>query len=254
MAVRFQDDVIKYDIGKENSFDSDFFRKSYNRSIMEKITLQSPKRELTQVNKLISSWRNQEISIVFGNLGRQPYLLDYYLDLCFSHEEKVGIKCQWKIPSNYQDEDHSDFLILIEPYFESGILKPESVKHLVVLTSHLSLNYSSDAELYYLHLSGNKHENLPDPTLEDCKSFKPPKFHAKLYQSLPNMVLLDVTAAKNAHQAYLKILTGKEIIRNRPFKIAIDNQTRLNILPHIEITKRRSKWSDPWIETFYWVI
>lgn len=87
-------------------------------------TLMVKKPSVNQVQAVLDECRNHAISIVFGNLGRQPRLLDYYLDFYFKSTEKVGVKAQWPTGSPYEtksveetdDPEEFDFLIVLEPF------------------------------------------------------------------------------------------------------------------------------------------
>ena len=76
--------------------------------------------------------------IVCGNLGRHPYLLEYYLDIYFDSTQKVHVQSYWwdnlNIDSYYKDnETPCDMLIMVEP--TEKIIKPSYAKSLLVLTS-----------------------------------------------------------------------------------------------------------------------
>lgn len=238
--------------------DTDWIHESSKRKRMEELIFRNPRTELQNVKSMISTWRNHDINIVFGNLGRQPYLLNYYLDMCFGPEENIRITCRWKLPSHYQtDAENLDFLFLVEPFFGYTIQKPSSVKHLIVLTSHLSLYYAKDPTFHFLHLSSNKNQHLPSCSLEEGKLFYPPIFHENFDIPVPRgAVLLDVTKSKSANEAYLRLLTGKEIIQKRPFKIVMNDRDRVILQTHLLITRRQAKkmWDIPWLENIYWII
>lgn len=227
--VHFSEENVThyFETAPPSSTDSENARQSLTRRIVEKSVFKYPKSQLERMHQLIASWRNRDISIVFGNLGRQPFLLHYYLDLCIGCEEKVKIFCDWDLSSEYQTANAHDvdFLIHVEPHFGFTIHRQPTVKHLVVLTSHLSLCYwdSDYIEYDYLHLSDIRTTNLPDSRLENCTRFKPPIFHTQaLEASLPRAVLLDVSRSRTAREAYLCLLTGREIVRDRPYNIEMD--------------------------------
>lgn len=227
--MRFSEEDVTYYFEKApaSSADTENIRQSLTRRLVERSVFRHPKTQLDRMHRLIASWRSRDISVVFGNLGRQPFLLHYYLDLCIGFEEKVQIVCDWDLSSEYQTPDAQDvdFLIQVEPHFGFTIHRQPTVKHLVVLTSHLSLCYwDNDYIVYeYLHLSDIQTAQLPDPRLENCTRFKPPIFHTQVLEAtLPRAVLLDVSRSKTAREAYLRLLTGRELIRDRPYKIEMD--------------------------------
>lgn len=231
-------------------------QESMKRKCMEESVISKPDTELGRIKRIISSWRKYDISIVFGNLGRQPHLLNYYLDFCFGHQENIHLFCRWKLDSNYQTKnvcENCDFLFLVEPPFGHAILKRPQVKHLVVLTSHLNLIVTEpNTQYYYLHLSGKTHLP-PNDNLENGEVFKPPIFHENLH-NLPNgPIFLDVRKSKSANEAYLRLLTGKEMISKRPFKILIDDHDRKIIQMSLRVTERKLQKRNysSWDKFFY---
>lgn len=255
-----EEEVEKHCYRGVDSFDSDCMRQSSHRRRVERSVFRSPSSGLDRFRRVISSWREYDTSIVFGNLGRQPYLLDYYLDMCFSYREEVNVTCRWKLQSPYQIESlekEVDFLFIVEPNFGDTIKKPPRAKHLVVLTSHLNLSASDrDRKYDYLHLTSNRKYAPPRSDLREGTEIKPPIFHDRRINSLPKKhkpVFLDVRNSESANEAYLRLLTGKEIIRKRPYKILMDDRDReiLNrILPETE-RKIEELGFIPWKNIFY---
>lgn len=232
------------------SRDLDGVRASHTRTALEKIIFKHPKSQLQHVRNLISFWRTQNISIVFGNLGRQPFLLNYYLDLCFSFEETVKVQCKWNLSLEYQRNQHTnvDFLFIVEPYFGFTVIKDPCVKHLIILTSHMNLCYWGKEEIdyYYLHLSTINTSRQPDPHLKHYKVLKPPIFHKQVQQDfLPQPVLLDVSNCKTAHEAYLRLLTGREMIHNNPFNLHLNprDESILKINLHYHRKRIQELWA-----------
>lgn len=226
------------------SGNSDFIRESHRRTALEKVILKHPKSQLDHVRNLISLWRSREISIVFGNLGRQPFLLNYYLDLCFSFEETVIVQCNWNLSLEYQTNkcQNIDFLIHVEPYFGFTVHKDPTVKHLIILTSHINLCYWGKQEIdyYYLYFSNINILKPPDTHLKDCTVFKPPIFHQQVQQNtLPRTVLLDVSDSKTAHEAYLRLLTGREMIHKRPFNLYLNPRDEIILKVNLHYHKKR---------------
>lgn len=249
------EDVVHY-YNQEETFPS--LMDSLKRTCVETEFLKKPYTELDRMRNLISSWRKNDISVVFGNLGRQPILLSYYLDLCFSHEDYVIIQSQWSVSSEYQRKrvKNADFVIYMEPCFGFTVHKYPSVKHLVILTSHLDLSLyeNNDVQFYQLHLSNDKIENFPDSTLTDYEVFVPPIFHEKVYHELPDKILLDVSNSMSAHEAYLRFLTGKEIIRKKPFKLRMKERDRKYLKECLRRSKQRvtKLWNEQWMDSIYW--
>lgn len=230
---------------------SDFIRDSHKRTALEKVVFKHPKSQLDHVRTLISFWRRRDISIVLGNLGRQPFLLCYYLDLCFSHEETIKIACNWNLSLEYQAKNckNVDFLIYVEPHFGFTVHKDPTVKHLILLTSHMNLCYwgKEEVDYYFLHLSSIDTSKCVEPHLQNFTVFQPPIFHTQVQQTvLPQAVLLDVTGSKTAHEAYLRLLTGREIIRNKSFNILL-NPRDVAILK-INLHYHRKRIHDLWVK------
>lgn len=232
-----KDSIVHYDASDDCNVEQ--VHESCKRSCRERSVLDQPKTQLDKMYKLVDSWRKQPISIVFGNLGRQPHLLQYYLDMCFGSEEEIKIFCKWN-PSQRKRSKNTDFLIHIEPYFGCTVYKDPSVKHLVILTSHLNLNCWGRIKFDYLQLSNSA---IAQPSLNEpkhCDPFKPPIFHTDPVQMESEEILLDVSESKSACEAYLRLLTGREIIRNRPFKMRFYGDDRDKIRTTLAIT--RANW------------
>ncbi|GFX70539.1 uncharacterized protein TNCV_875131 [Trichonephila clavipes] len=126
----------------EKDYLRDLLREGADRLRGEFNSLQMhPKTQLSKAVQLFHQCRSKEVTVVYGNLGRLPLILTYFLDYCFSAQESVAVIANWEINSPYQVK-HSissvNFMILVEPYFGSVVQKPSYVKHLIVFTSHLS--------------------------------------------------------------------------------------------------------------------
>ena len=238
-SVRFDPYKEIFHYSEEPQSKSHFIRESHKRMKLERCLLRYPSSELNRLCQFIAVWRNRDISIVLGNLGRQPHLLNYYLDMCFHPEETIKVNCDYDLSIDYQtqDEKEADFLIRVEPYLGYTVRKDPSVKHLVVLTSHLSLCYwGGEIESDYLYLSNIDVSRPPDFNLQPAGLFKPPLFHQRVYgENLPDTVLLDVSDSKTAHEAYLRLLTGREIIGKRPFTIRATERDKAILKVNLKI-------------------
>lgn len=263
-SVRFSQNILhRYKAEPPDKESTDNFlnsvRELSKRKLLEETLLKTPSTQLANIKSLVASWRNYDVSVVFGNLGRQPHLLTYYLDLCFSHEDDIALFCDWDLPSVYKTKRvrKADFLIHVEPYFGYTVQKYPSVKHVVVLTSHLYLELPDTKNVQFceLHLSDETATRAPDPNLETRQVFKPPIFHLDCSHVLGRRgILLDVTDAASAHEAYLRILTGREIVGRKPFKIQMnprDYDYMKKCLPLMERNVRRH-WNEEWMAKFYW--
>lgn len=236
--------------------DANVLRASLHRRSVETALLRQPGAHLDAVRRLIASWREHPVSVVYGNLGRQPFLLTYYLDLCFGPEEVVRVTCDWPLASDYYHptppDEPVDFWVVVEPYFGYTVHKTPQARHLIVLTSHLNLSYSrKDARYYFLNLSNVRTTRLPDPNLRQPEPFRPPVFHHQNYAGrLPDAILLDVSEAPCAHEAYLRALTGREMIGRRPYQIRMSDRDRAILKRALEVNgerveqlRRRGAWT-----------
>lgn len=153
----------------------------------------------------MDTWTLHPVNFVFGNLGRHPEVLHHYLDL-HRHE---NIKIVADFETHYDDED-PDILIIVEPHFGYSVV--HEAKHVVVLCSHASLNLPPDTHFSYLH--------LPDLTEVEC---------------------LDLTDAKSAHEAYLRIVQAKKILMKRR-----DREILQHHVKKIEEMVKEQNWQVDW--------
>ncbi|KAF8784052.1 Deoxyuridine 5'-triphosphate like protein [Argiope bruennichi] len=154
---------------------------SLRRNFLEKRLISNPYSELSRLQKVFDSCRKFEVTLVFGNLGRHPHLLNYYLDFCFAASETIGVlfksydtkECPYRVSEPVSSP--LDFLFIIEPEFGYTVSKPTNVAHVVVLSSHLYLQSPGHREhVCLLHLGSNI---LREGSLSvDKKMWKPPIF------------------------------------------------------------------------------
>lgn len=230
-------------------------------------TLMVRKPSLNQVQDVFDQCRIHPISIVFGNMGRQPRLLDYYLDLYFTSSETVGVKAQWPTGSPYEIEKSTestiseaevDFLFVLEPYFGYTIVKPTRVAHLVVFSSHLCLVSPNTCERYFF-LQVAPHHRIAIPTeLSYTVPWTPPVFYDDSSSQMPMQpkhVMIDVTSARCAHEAYLRCLTGRELLSDRPHSIDIKKEHQETLNRQLERSRNAvtGRWAThPSLEEWYW--
>ncbi|GIY15382.1 uncharacterized protein CEXT_25941, partial [Caerostris extrusa] len=147
-------------------------------------------------------------TIIFGNLGRYPRVLEYYLrHLLIPMGEKDNF------PSWFRTLDGRDVYVWIEPTFGTAI--PSNTQN-IVLTSHLDLKWDvRSTRVVSCHIGDAL---LPLPWFED--TVKPYKIIEKsthhpyiILNEAPHLVLcLDTD---DAHEAYLCLLTfGDEWIQS----------------------------------------
>ncbi|GBN19718.1 hypothetical protein AVEN_261797-1 [Araneus ventricosus] len=248
-----------YELSEDESigYSRQVLQESMDRDRGERAFLQThPKTQLDITLRVFDECRQHDTTVVFGNLGRHPLLLTYFLDYGFTARESVGVVSEWNTDSPYQVETPPpvlDFLFLIEPYFGCSVLKPHNVHHLVVLTSHLVLDLPT-CHMTQLHLAPPV-----DPTpfcSQSWKAINPPVFHDGRVNHLPPKVRvhLDVTDAKSAHEAYLRVLTGRELAGNRLTTVQLSPRDHRRI--HKNIEKLREKvcslgWQEEWIADVY---
>lgn len=109
-----------------------FLERTNTANIIDKYTYKS------DIIDIFKETMNKKFLIVYGNLGRHPYLLEYYLDIYFDSTQTVHVQSRWwnhlKMDLYYKDnETPCDMLILLEPI--QRIHKPTYAKSLLVLTS-----------------------------------------------------------------------------------------------------------------------
>lgn len=224
MAVSFNDNIVVHDIplSEDRSMGTDIIRESHRRTQIEKSV------DIRTVKALIESWRLYPVNFVLGNLGRQPTLLHYFIDMYFQVHELIKVDAPFE--TEYQDP-YPDFLFIVEPYFGYSV-PPNAGGHVVVLCSHASLNLPKDTHFSYLHLVFPKNEIIVQATV------KPPINHLETVKGN----ILDVTDATSAHEAYLRIWTGIE--QCHPDKILVKQRDRDILQMHVDKIKHVMKERD----------
>ena len=226
---------------------------SFDRSWAESKSLgtQRPHFVFQESRHIFELCKTNDTTIIFGNLGRNPLMITYFLDLIFTSNETVGILTQWSWDTPYSTKaGYYDFLIIIEPCFGDCIYSHPNVKHLIVLTSHLSLKWPSNSLLLALHIGD--FTSLPS----DIKgvTFNPPMYHQEKNYNLPNKTIIDVTQFTSDHNAYLGLLTGIELSREKLFKCKLLNCQSKVLKKHVSRTMqivRDQGWTDFWIYKVY---
>ncbi|GFS82730.1 uncharacterized protein TNCV_4416911 [Trichonephila clavipes] len=228
----------------EKDYLRDLLREGVDRLRGEFNSLQMhPKTQLSKAVQLFYQCRSKEVTVVYGNLGRLPLILTYFLDFCFSAQESVAVIANWEINSPYQVKhpiSSVDFMILVEPYFGYVVQKPSYVKHLIVLTSHLSLSLAS-CQVKRLHVGASASDICPITSSDPATLLHPPIFHDGKANQVPlkGLVQLDVTQSKSAHEAFLRMLTGHEMLRNRPYTLKISPRDEQRLKIHLRINRVR---------------
>lgn len=201
------------------------------------------------IQKLFASFNGDDFTIIFGNLGRHPALLDHYIkaNLCFDRDTKIVLTCTQK---GYSSEfwvkeipqDAVDYLFIVEPYFGYTVHRHLNVRHLIVLTSHLCMTIPTRAKLRTFYLSAFANSTMPELDMRECVSWKPPLFHRdgpEIKKSGP--VLMDVSEAKTVHEAFLRALTGYEMIRGRLFSFRMNEYQKVILRRLLKSTNKEVK-------------
>lgn len=119
----------------------------------------SPQLYMTSVQNLLEDvCQRQPVTVVYGNLGRYPKLIQYYIDVIYA----ADVAITFRIGTNQADDDEScsvvesgsgfdsliksydeklscDVLFWIEPRWGVTVQRPCWARRLIVLTSHLRL-------------------------------------------------------------------------------------------------------------------
>lgn len=167
--------------------------------------IQFEESEQQTILKVFESLKHFSKTIVFGNASRKKILIRYYLDLYFDSIIELESECT--------PNQKYDCLAWFEPDFCSVIMKPDNVKHLIVFTSHLNLNFACDCRIVVLHL-GRLGTDI-SPLASRC---------------------INVSNVKSVHKAFLKILTKLEKISNEPVKINVSNKIWKSLSINLKIS------------------
>lgn len=150
--VAFDDRVtiFEYEIQKEtNSKDLMDWMRQEPRHI-------SPQQYMTSVQNLFEDvCRRQPVTVVYGNLGRYPKLIQYYIDVIYPTDEAITFRIGTKhvddpsdeealegfksLIENYEEKRSCDVLFWIEPRWGVTVQRPGWARRLIVLSSHLRL-------------------------------------------------------------------------------------------------------------------
>lgn len=92
------------------------------------------------VRNLFREAMEKDVFVVYGNLGRHPYLLEYYLDVCLESTRTVRIRSSWwneiRMDGSFRDDASAcDLLILVEPSAHEVVHPVAYAKSILVLTS-----------------------------------------------------------------------------------------------------------------------
>lgn len=213
MAVQFNPlppTIHSYDPSTEENL-VDYYQIARDRQ-REEPFLPSPS---TYLQYAIQLFQIKENVVVFGNLGRYPHLLNYYLDICIPHHCNVRVvenNLGFSIPSCYRDDGSSkcDILIFIEPTFGDVIRRWERAKKVVYLTSHLNLYIPSSFKVMAYQFGELK--SLP-PQIDEqntADAIMIPRLGQLYVPYDAKIVKVDLTKCRTAREAYLCLLQARE--------------------------------------------
>lgn len=170
--------------------------------------------------------QKRTLTIVFGNLGRKPYLVEYYLSVYDRDDTRI------RYLDEKDEEVACDTLVWLEPNFGETIYKPAYCEHLIVFSSHMFLNYGKEAYIIVHHVGPSYlHDGLHFKRQQLLESIDPsadlvlvPKpFHEPLLPELNEpfqySICVDLTLFSNAHRAYLALLNAYDFLRSYNYKI-----------------------------------
>lgn len=188
---------------------------------------------MTSVQNLLRDVsKRQSITVVFGNMGRLPHLLSYYVDVCFEPTDEIRVFTEWdweetQLDESYEDDGtRCDVLIVVEPKFGATIEKPCYAKRLIVLTSHLNCDIKKtlhDEKLIVAHHVGNIHQ-FPIPIsayvdhrlIDQSRDFTyEPSLFLKSHVEIPEKsnVCVDLSKCRDWSETYLKLLNACDVLR-----------------------------------------
>lgn len=156
------------------------------------------------------SLKKNKTTIVHSAIGRKPSIIFYYMEKYFQ---------EWKVLYRpFDDElqdDIVDVLIWFEPKFKSKIEKCNTIKCMIVFTSHLNLNH----EETIITLPNNylNYKLLKEKFKQDYEEFEtitinPKPFRNEVFVEIkqPSFVYIDLTHCYNKHAMYLCLLNAME--------------------------------------------
>lgn len=173
------------------------------------------------------------VCIVVGNLGRHPYLLQYYLDVYLDPTKKVFIESDWwdhiahvDVSYRYDGSADCDLLILLEPLVgRRTVDRPRNVKSVLVLTSLRPLHPTTSYPTRYVYF-GNVPNILKTIRLYRCRQQPCNVVHLSLqpfcnarvpFFSQSN-VSLNVSQCQSKQEIYFCVLNMIDCISNLNIK------------------------------------
>lgn len=197
---------------------------------------------MNELRQLFAQFR--DVTVVFGNMGRHPALLEYYATLYLSPDET------WAVVRRPSNQDVA-FLFVVEPYFGCTILKPDNVKQMVVWTSHLNLTLLPGTQIEVFYCSQFQHDSKP-VRQDNFKRWTPPLFYREPL-AWRDPVQIDVSRCKTIHETFLRLLTGYEMIPGRLFSLHMEDFQKQMLKMELVRTREKSPrcWFDKLCETLF---
>lgn len=239
--IAFSDHVECFEYEAESPKFVDF--SAADRFRMESILDFDPKMFLPRIQKLFESCASNEVTVVYGNLGRHPYLLTYFVDLCF--DENVSFECRWDTHSPYQDGQKSTTVIRLEPDFDETVSVPSHARRLIVFSSHAAFRVvgRENYKMMTCHFGQCK---VPRCTTgKHDVSFEPDALHVER-KRIPDrscVVQVDVSNSKTLNESYLKLLNAFELLRNHSVVVRFPENFKY-LMPILTASKRRLREFD----------
>lgn len=174
--------------------------------------------KMNSVQQLLEEYiKPNKSTIVFGNLGRRPSLLIYYINMLF-RDLIVTIRSRWETDL----ETDTDVLVWLEPEFSTMIEKPSHAHCMIVFTSHLHLDYSDNVVGYHLGdpctryepLIQKKRIHLRDwPSLRKCVFLRPEPFQCA-YKEIPRQsyVIVNLRHCRDSHETYICLMNSFDVL------------------------------------------
>lgn len=169
------------------------------------------------------------ITVVYGNVGRLPHAISYYLDLFF---EDARVRSPWwpemGLDESYEDDGtRCDVLIVLEPLMGSTVERPPYASRMLVFTSHLNLRLPAAARVLAHHEGNVRKVKIPFKGYVDAcvldesttLGFRPSvalRSHVEL-EPHQNNVCVDLTHCASVLETYLSLLNACYVLQYTEF-------------------------------------
>ena len=167
-------------------------------------------------------------TILYGSLGRYPYLLQFYLEAL----PYLEYASEYELVFWYRKRRL--LYVLLEPPFD--IVLPSN-RWFLVLTSHPRIHYDS-LTTRFICCDHPLEKDIPFPQIPKLheKIIVPPTSHIEMFfEGTPAHI--DLSETYNSHEAYLRLLTWYDVVL--PFtawSLSIPEKLRRNLLKDLPNT------------------